>query len=125
MTPFDAAIAAMDHPWRWGTHDCCASACTAFALVRGGLDPMLPLRGRYATAYEASELIEAWGGWQAMTEILAAMAGLRRCEGGAGAIGLHRGLTMHSLVFGVGPGLWAGKSLRGMTMVNKVEMAWQ
>ena len=59
-----------------------------------------------------------------MTEILAAMAGLRACEGGPGAIGLHRGTTMQSLVFGVGPGLWAGKSLRGMVMVKTVERAW-
>ncbi|NEX45180.1 DUF6950 family protein [Pseudotabrizicola algicola] len=123
MTPFDAALAAMEHPWRWGTHDCCASACSAFALLRG-VDPMLPLRGCYASANEASELIEAWGGWESMTEILGAMAGLRPCAGGAGAIGLHRGGRSHSLVFGIGAGLWAGKSLRGMEVVKTVERAW-
>jgi len=123
MTEMDAAVAAMDHPWRWGTHDCCASACTAFAALRG-VDPMAPLRGSYSTGWEASEMIEAWGGWEVMPGILAAMAGLRACEGGAGAIGLHWGAAGYSLVFGVGPGLWAGKSLRGISLVSAVERAW-
>lgn len=123
MTPFDAALAAMDHPWRWGTHDCCASACSAFFMLRG-IDPMLPLRGSYSTGFEASELIDAWGGWEAMTALLGSMAGLRPCAGGAGAIGLHIGRLSPSLVFGIGPGLWASKSLRGMVTVTTVKGAW-
>lgn len=123
MTALEAAIAAMDHPWRWGTHDCCAAACSAFAALRG-FDPMLPLRGTYATGADAADMIEAWGGFEFMTERLAAMSGMRPCAGGPGAIGLAIGIAGPMLVFGVGPDLWAGKTLRGFTLLHRVERAW-
>jgi hypothetical protein len=125
MTPMEAAVAAMDHPWRWGTHDCCASACSAFAALRG-VDPMAPLRGRYADVNGAARLIEEMGGWQEMAEDLASRAGLTRCESRPGVLGLAtKGqLLGFSLVFCVGPGLWAGKTVRGMTLLTEVERAW-
>jgi hypothetical protein len=123
MTPMQAAAAAMDHPWRWGTHDCCASACSAFATLTG-VDPMAPLRGLYATAEEARDLIEAQGGWVAMAEALARQAGLNAVAGRVGALGLAAGVWGRSLAFGVGPGLWAAKSRRGFVLLTEVERAW-
>lgn len=125
MTALEAALAAMDHPWRWGTHDCCAAASSAF-LALNGIDPMMPLRGEYSSEAEAIALIEAWGGWEAMTASLADLAGLRQCQGAAGAIGLHKSdAGQFGLVFGIGSGKWAGKSARGMALVNSVERAWK
>ena len=123
MTPMDAAIAAMDHPWRWGVYDCCASACTAFHLLHG-IDPMGELRGAYGNAAEAEAAISARGGWEDMTDALAKAAGLNACAGRAGAIGLHQGPFWPSLVIGLGGDLWAGKTVRGWAVVRGVERAW-
>lgn len=123
MSPLDAAARAMDHPWRWGTHDCCASACTAFALLRG-FDPMAPLRGTYSSAEGAAALIEEHGGWEAMADALARRAALARVAGGAGALGLATGPWGFALVLGIGAGLWAGKTTRGFQLIDRVEMAW-
>lgn len=125
LTPMAAAEAAMMRPWRWGEADCCAAACSAFVALHG-TDPMAPLRGAYADMATARAAIERWGGWPAMAAALAAQAGLRpvdAAEARPGAIGFAPAYP--ALMLCVGAGAWAGKSLRGMTIIRTgIEQAW-
>lgn len=132
MTALEAAEAAMCRPWKWGKADCCTGACDAF-LALHGIDPMAPLRGRYASEAEAEALIDARGGWAVMTQGLADAAGLApasvtSCD--AGLIGRARWREpkgwRRGLVLSVGGGAWAGKSLTGMVIRREgVTAAWR
>jgi len=112
MVSADDAMAAvldvMAGPWVWGVSDCCSAACDVFARLHG-IDPMAPLRGRFASRAEALRLIRSAGGWRPMCADLAARAGLRAGIGGAGELGLVRGGGRLSLAVGVGHGMWAGR----------------
>lgn len=124
MTAMEAAEQAMCRPWSWGLADCCTAACDAFALMHG-VDPMGPLRGRYATQAEATAAIRARGGWVAMTDALALAAALTPVDPDDAAPGLI-GRSRRALLFSVGGGWWAGKSAGGMTIRRgEATAAWR
>ena len=111
-----AALEVMDRPWRWGGADCCTAACDVFAALHG-IDPMLPLRGRYASRAGALRLIAAWGGWLAMGDGLAERAGLVRADHGQpGDIGIIRD-ARGALALGICTERgWAGKNNSGLSL---------
>lgn len=62
----DALIAArIAAPFAWGTHDCCLFAADA-VMVQSDIDPASGLRGTYASAREAMELLTELGGLPAV-----------------------------------------------------------
>jgi hypothetical protein len=111
-------------PFVWGVSDCCTAACDVFARLHG-IDPMAPLRGRYASRAEAMALIRARGGWRAMADALAREAGLTRSGWAVGALGLAAGREGAALVVGLPCGSWAGKIDGGYATSRKVVAAWQ
>lgn len=115
--------------WKWGRADCCTSACDVFAALHG-IDPMAPLRGRYASAVGAWRIIREWGGFPAMAEALARGAGLTVGRGLPGEIGLSApghagGPDGRALLVCVRPGQWAGKSEGGFTILPGAERCWR
>lgn len=111
------ALDIMDRDWEWGVADCCTAASDVFRRLHG-VDPMAPLRGRYASQRSAWRLIRKHGGWDAMTAELAARAGLSEGVGAPGEIGLAQMIEgTHALVICVAPGRWAGKSETGLRTV--------
>lgn len=68
---FDALVRARSAtPLQWGVHDCCLFAADAVA-AQTGVDHAKAWRGSYATAAQATTLLEALGGLEAV----GAMAG--------------------------------------------------
>lgn len=124
----DLAFEVMDGPFVWGRSDCCTAACDVFAGLHG-VDPMAPLRGRYASRFSALRLIRDWGGWLTMADRLAALAGLVAVDeftpAKAGDLGLARVGGDLALVIGIENGLWAGKGEHGVVAVREVMRAWQ
>jgi len=120
------ALDVMARPWAWGRADCCTAACDVFERLHG-VDPMMPLRGRYASARTARRIILRWGGFEAMAEGLALRAGLAPGEGAAGEIGVtdDAGDGEPALVIGVGGGVWLGKTETGMQRVEGVRRCWR
>jgi hypothetical protein len=125
-----AALAGMDGPVIWGRTDCCAAACDLYHDLRG-IDPLAPLRGRYATALEAARLIRAGGGFLALARRLAREAGLVRVLPRAGALGLTEagvaaGPEGRALAICLGPGAWAAKGEDGATILSDAAIceAW-
>lgn len=114
----------MQGPFVWGAGDCCTSACDVFARLYG-IDPMAPLRGRYASESQAMAMIRARGGWRRMTAQLADLAGLLPGVGGAGEIGLIKLPAGFALGVGVGGGQWAGRVDGGYQTVGNVVRSWQ
>ena len=113
-------------PFVWGQADCCACACDAFKAATG-IDPMEPLRGRYASGREALREIRAAGGWRAMCDDLAARAGLVAVTGHApGRLALVRLRHIHVLGFGVASG-WMIRLKDGLAIVpaGAEVIAWQ
>jgi len=111
---FTAARAHMSGRFQWGTADCCTAACDAFAALRG-VDPMMALRGRYASVEEARRVMPA--DLDAF-DALAASAGLAVSAPRPGAIGLvpWSGPVGFALVLCLG-GKVAIKGLRGMVIL--------
>lgn len=109
----------MGQPFAWGVSDCGTAACDVFERLHR-VDPMRPVRGRYSTREEALALIAAAGGWQAFVTDLCERAGLRPGTGAAGELGV----TAESCVICAVPGVWLGKSVRGLTTVYRVEASW-
>jgi hypothetical protein len=105
-----------DAPFEWGVSDCCTSACDVFARLHG-IDPMAPLRGRYASQAQAHDLIRARGGWRRMFTRLTGAAGLVAGRGDAGELGLIRSAEGFTLGIGTGGGLWAVKMDGGFQTV--------
>lgn len=120
----EAVDAVMHGPWVWGLADCCTSACDVFQRLHG-IDPMAPLRGRYATAAEALALIRSFGGWRRMFRTLGAGAGLRPGVGAAGEIGLVREGGRFSLAIGIGHGMWAGRTDGGYATTANLVLSWR
>lgn len=127
MVSADDAMAAvvdvMAGPWVWGQSDCCAAACDVFARL-WGIDPMAPLRGRYASRRAAWRLVRAAGGWLALAPDLAARAGLVDGTGAPGEIGLLRQPTGYLLGVSVGHGQWAARIDGGFATTDCAELAW-
>lgn len=127
MTPrliLAACLEVMDRPWQWGAADCCTAACDVFQRLHG-IDPMVPLRGRYSSRLGAARLIARHGGWLAMGDALAARAGLVVTDGRPGDLGLiDAGGGVLALGVCTAPGVWAGKSEAGMATVRSVRRAW-
>jgi hypothetical protein len=128
--PMRLALVAMDGPVVWGRRDCCTAACDVFAALTG-VDPMLPLRGRYASAIEAGRIVRQAGGFRALAGRLAAVAGLALVPVAAGGLALSRpGLALgperRALLVCLGPGAWAAKGSDGMVLLDNaaVEVAW-
>lgn len=117
-------VEIMAGPWVWGRADCCTAACDVF-LALHGIDPMAPLRGRYASAREAAMVIALQGGWRAMFGRLGQEAGLRPGAGAPGEIGLVQRAGRHSLAIGLGGGLWAGRIDGGFAMVKGAIQSWR
>lgn len=113
----------MDRPWQWGAADCCTAACDVFLRLYG-VDPMLPLRGRYSTRMGALRIIGRMGGMMAMADDLAARAGLVESDGSEGDIGVI--CFDGQLALGICTGaIWQGKSERGMAPVRQFARAWR
>lgn len=53
--------AALQRPFSWGDHDCCAFACNGIEAMTG-IDPMAELRGRYSTAIGAARALKSFAG---------------------------------------------------------------
>jgi len=128
--PMRLALVAMDGPVVWGRRDCCTAACDVFAALTG-IDPMLPLRGRYASAIDAGRIVRRAGGFRALAARLAAVAGLSPGPVAVGGLGLSRpGLALgperRALLVCLGPGAWAAKGADGMVLLDDsaVEVAW-
>lgn len=117
----EAVDAVMHGPWVWGSADCCTSACDVFQRLHG-IDPMKPLRGRYASEAEAQALIRSFGGWRRMFRTLGAQAGLRAGVGAAGEIGLVREAG-YSLAIGIGHGMWAGRINGGYATTSNMVLS--
>ncbi|MCA2014376.1 hypothetical protein LCM17_22995 [Cereibacter sphaeroides] len=117
----EAVDAVMHGPWVWGAADCCTSACDVFQRLHG-IDPMAPLRGRYASEAEALALVRSFGGWRRMFRTLAAAAGLKPGVGAPGEVGLVRE-TGYSLAIGIGGGMWAGRIDGGYATTDKMVMS--
>lgn len=120
----------MGQPLIWGASDCCTAACDVF-LALHGVDPMAPLRGAYTTGSGAWRAIQSYGGHVAMTEALAAAAGLvPASDGEPGLIGLSHegaavGLGGRALLICIQPGEWACKTGNGFGLVGSAERAWR
>lgn len=102
-------------PLVWGVSDCCTRACDVFAALHG-VDPMAPLRGRYAGPVEALRVIASRGGWLRMVDDLCIAAGLQRGATGPGALGLVRRGGWHALAIGV-PGGWCAPAAGGGSVI--------
>jgi len=114
----------MDRPWAWGFADCCTGACDVFSRLHA-IDPMQPLRGRYRSKIGAYRIIRQMGGFVTMAETLAREAGLREGAGDPGDIGVAEHDGGLALVIAVAPGVWAGKTLTGMTTGAVAVRAWR
>ncbi|XAI95612.1 hypothetical protein [Nostoc phage Nsp-JY21] len=109
---FDVAARHMAGPFEWGVRDCAISACAAFAEVTG-VDVLAQFRGRWCGPVSAARLIRRAGG-------LAAMARAAGLVPGQGGLAEYDG----AIVFGVGPGVWAGKGRFGMVLIRKELGGW-
>jgi hypothetical protein len=119
-----AAVEAYDGPFAWGVSDCCAAACNAFARLHG-VDPMAPLRGKYATERGALRMIARRGGWAEMANVLARKAGLIVVTPERGALALVRLPDgRHALGLVLGPGQIAVKTETGFETIPDCERAW-
>lgn len=117
-------IEVMDRRWKWGEADCCTAACDVFQRLTG-IDPMAPLRGRYDSWDSAHALIKEMGGFEAMTDTLAAEAGLVQSDGRPGDIGVVFGQA-NGFALGIclKPGAWAGKSISGFRTLPGFLRCW-
>lgn len=132
LTPL-AVMAEVDRimsaHWQWGAADCCTGASDVFAALHG-FDPMAPVRGQYDTALSAYRLIREWGGFAAMAQSLADIAGLRASDGLPGDIGLSpvgatEGPERRALLICIQPGAWAGKTDTGFAILPTAERCWR
>ena len=120
----DAVQDVMLVRWQWGAADCCTAACDVHLRVFG-VDPMAPLRGRYASRGGALRLIRAAGGLVALAGDLAARAGLRPlADDLPGALGVADMPGGQALLICLRPGLWAGKTPGGYATVTGVGAKW-
>jgi hypothetical protein len=63
---FEKCVAENYHtPFEWGTHDCCLWAANLVLAITGH-DVAVDFRGKYSTAKEALEILEAGGGVAAL-----------------------------------------------------------
>lgn len=120
----DALIAArMLAPFGWGTHDCCLFAADA-VMAQSDIDPASGLRGTYASAREAMELLTELGGLPAV----AARAGtpIPALCGQVGDIGLveHEGREL--LAVCAGP-VWLVPAEQGLAAlpIDSATSAWR
>jgi len=104
-------------PFVWGSSDCCTCACDVFRRLHG-VDPMAPLRGRYATQEQAHAAIRARGGWRRMFAALTARAGLSEGRGEAGELGLVKTDAGFTLAIGLGGDWWAVRGDAGHSAVE-------
>jgi len=114
--------------WEWGRADCCTSASDVF-LALHGIDPMAEFRGLYDSAISAARLIQNWGDFPAMAEALARASGLSPSDGDTGDIGLSSpgaagGPDGRAMLICISPGIWAGKSELGYTILPNAERCW-
>lgn len=101
----DAIAAAKQKPFIWGGHfggqDCCTFAADC-ALAITGCDPLLEIRGSYATEAEAYDLINSHGGLLAFVQEVATDSGWRRMP----ILQARRGdIVYHTQAPGSAPGL--------------------
>jgi hypothetical protein len=112
--------------WKWGEADCCTSACNAFRDL-WGVDPMAPIRGGWTNATEAADVMKSAGGLLNLAIRLAAEADLSHRmpavarEGDIVLMNMGRG---PGLGIALGGGRFAGKTVRGFTVVNRAQSAW-
>lgn len=118
-----AVVDLMAGPLVWGVSDCSAAACDVFARLHG-VDPLAPVRGAYATEAGAARLIRRHGGWLALADRLARLAGLVPGVGAAGEIGLIAQGARLSLGIALGGGLWAGRIDGGYATTSGAKRSW-
>lgn len=119
----------MSQRWKWGLADCCTAACDVFAALHG-IDPMSAVRGGYDDAVSAARLVRAWGGFAAMAASFARASNLTPTNGAPGDIGLSSpgdagGPDGRAMLICIQPGVWAGKSELGFTILPNAERCWR
>ena len=110
----------------WGERDCCASACSAFAEIYG-FDPMVELRGLYASRREAHSVIADRGGLRLVAMDLARKNGLvwrQREPARGGDIALIGEGKCPSLGLAIGNGWFAAKGPKGLVVVGHALECW-
>lgn len=109
--------AGATRPFAWDRCDCCSWAC-GWVLVRRGVDPSAPWRGRYRTARGALRHIRKGGDFRAVVAGAMAAAGLAPTEspmpGDIGIVSTAQGLA---LGLRVARG-WACKSKNGLVVAD-------
>jgi hypothetical protein len=131
LTPGEVLAAVervMLRPWDWSCdHHCLGDASDVFRAL-WGVDPMAQLRGEARTFGAARRIIMGFGGMARLAETVFPAAGLARCDAAPGAIGI--GPSGGSLFGGLAalvcikPGLWAGKSVDGYTVIQCQTDGW-
>lgn len=111
----------MLRPLVWGKCDCVTCAADIF-LRWNGVDPIADVRGKWRTRREAERLLKQIGGWKNGVPLIFEAAGLFRGDK-VGAIGITDDPSP-GLAVKVAPGLWLGKSMRGMIVRDKVWGSW-
>jgi hypothetical protein len=110
--------------WQWGAADCCTAASDVHLRVFG-VDPMAPMRGRYASRGGALRLIRAAGGLESLVDGVVARAGLQRVVVDMpGALGVAAMPVGEALLICLRPGVWAGKTPGGYATLEKVGAKW-
>lgn len=121
----DHVLRIYDGPMVWGVSDCCACACDVFHALHG-VDPMAPLRGAYRSERGAQVVIAKRGGWLAMAQDLADLAGLKNGQCAAGELILLPVSGGCTLTIGLGHGLAACRVDGGLqtVLVKEAIASW-
>jgi hypothetical protein len=129
MTVFDRFVSIAARGWDWSREwHCLGDVSDTFAGLFG-IDPMGPVRGRYTAEIAAARAVRRAGGLDAFSASLFAAAGLVRANPQIGAIGIGpTGVPSfggRAALICLEPGLWAGKSAKGATMIEMDDVeAW-
>lgn len=113
----------MGGPLVYGSTDCFAGPCAAFAALHG-VDPLAHLRGSYSGHLSASRIIWRHGGARRLADEIMTQAGLCVTGDVTGAIGVFRNGAEWSLAIGIEPGCWAAKLDSGFGFIAECRQAW-
>ncbi|MBD3847112.1 hypothetical protein IED13_15490 [Bosea sp. SSUT16] len=114
MTLADYLRDGAARPFAWDACDCCSWAC-AWVMLRRGVDPSQPWRGRYRTARGAIRQIRRAGGdfLDVVSKAMAAAGLVETSEPQSGDVGLVQ--TPAGLALAIRTPLgWAAKAERGI-----------
>lgn len=120
MAEVEAVMAPL---FEYGACDCASAACDVYQRL-WGVDLLAPWRG-YAGARSALRLIRSEGGAAMLAEKLAHRNALQPGHAIGGlALSLAGPRGRRSLLICIQPGLWAGKSIRGFSLLRAADRGW-